>query len=110
MDTALNEELLRAIPDLQNRSFDDAAKILREASLVEFTAAVQEMQSRVQEAQNQLVTARQASSEADQQAAMKQLQQIQSEQTEKLKQITAQLQVRISALERLKGMSRSARR
>ena len=110
VDASLNEELLRTIPDLQNQSFDDAAKILREASLAEFTAAVQEMQSKVQEAQTQLATARQASSETDQQAAMKQLQQVQSEQTEKLKQITAQLQARIAALERLKGVSRSVRR
>jgi hypothetical protein len=110
VDLALDEELVRRIPDFENRSFDDAAKVLREASLAEFTAAVGEMQTKVQDAQKRLAAAQAAGSEADQQAAVRQLQQIQSEQTEKLKEITAQLQVRISALERLKGVSRSGRR
>ena len=108
VDPALNEELLRTIPDLESRSFEDAAKVLRESSLAEFTAAVREMQNNVLEMQKQLAAARGNKSEADQQAAMKQLQQVQNEGTKKLGEITAQLQIRLRALERLKGVDPSA--
>ncbi len=107
VDPAISEELVRTIPDLESRSFDDAAKILREAALVEFTAAVREMQAKVQETQKELAAAQGNKSEADQQAAMKQLQQVQAEQSRKLSEITARLQARIAVLERLKGVNRS---
>jgi hypothetical protein len=107
IDPTLSEELVRAIPDLDSRSFDDAAKILREASLAEFTAAVREMQTKVQETQKELA-AQGNKSEADQQAAIRQLQQVQSEQSRKLSEITAGLQARLQVLERLKGLNRSA--
>ena len=103
----ISEELVRTIPDFESRSFDDAAKILREAALVEFTAAVREMQAKVQETQKELAAAQGNKSEADQQAAMKQLQQVQAEQSRKLSEITARLQARIAVLERLKGVNRS---
>jgi hypothetical protein len=107
VDPAISEELVRTIPDLESRSFDDAAKILREAALVEFTAAVREMQAKVQETQKELAAAQGNKSEADQQAAMKQLQQVQTDQSKKLSEITARLQARITVLERLKGVNRS---
>jgi hypothetical protein len=106
IDPALSEELVRTIPDLDSRSYDDAAKILREASLAEFTAAVREMQTKVQETQKEMA-AQGNKSEADQQAAMRQLQQVQSEQSRKLSEITARLQARLQVLERLKGVNRS---
>jgi hypothetical protein len=107
LDPVISEELVRTIPDLQSRSFDDSAKILREAALKEFTATIHEMQTKVQTAEKQLADSQGRNSPDEQQAAMKQLQQIQSEQTEKLKAITAQLQARITVLERLKGVNRS---
>jgi ABC-type uncharacterized transport system len=106
VDSAISEELLRTIPDLESRSFDDAAKILRESALAEFTVAVRDMQSKVLETQKQMAAAQGTKSEADQQAAMKQLQQVQDAETKKLAEITARLQARIQALERLKGVSR----
>jgi len=105
VDPVSNEELLRTIPDLETRSFESAAQVLREASLAEFTAAVREMQDKVQEAQKQLAAAQESKSEADQKAAMKQLQQVQNDGTRKLGEITAQLQARIAVLERLKGVN-----
>lgn len=107
IDPVITEELVRIIPDLASRSFDDAAKILRESALKNFTATVNEMQTKVQTAEKQLADSQDKNSPADQQAAMKQLQRIQSEQTEKLKAITAQLQARIAGLERLKGVNHS---
>jgi len=107
VDPAISEELLRTIPDLDSRSFDDAAKILRASALAEFTAAVRVMQTKVQEAERELAAAQGNKSEADQHAAMKQLQQVQAAESKKLSEITAQLQARITALERLKGVNRS---
>ena len=111
IDAAISEELLRTIPDLESRSFDGAAKILRESALAEFTAAVREMQTKVQETQKELAAQGNRSenrSDADQRAAIKQLQQVQAEQSQKLSEITARLQARLQVLERLKGVNRSA--
>ena len=106
IDPAISEELVRSIPNLDSRSFADAAQILREASMAEFTAAVREMQTKVQETQKEL-TAQHNKSDADQQAATRQLQEVQTEQSKKLNEITARLQARIAVLERLKGVNRS---
>lgn len=106
VDPAISEELLRTIPDLDSRSFDDAAKLLREAALAEFAAAVQEMQSKIGEKQKELA-AQSNKPDSDQQAAVKQLQQVQTEQGKKLSEITARLQARLQVLERLKGVNRS---
>jgi len=105
VDPAVNEELLRTIPDLETRSFESASQVLRAASLEEFSAAVREMQRQVQEAKKQLAVAQDLKSDADQQTAMKQLQQVQDEGSRKLSEITARLQERITALEKLKGVS-----
>ena len=57
---------------------------------------------RVQEAQQRLAQARNGGSEADQQAALAALHKVQAEQADRLKQIAAQLQEQIAALEYLK--------
>lgn len=108
IDPAVTEEVLRTIPDLESRSFDEASKVLREAALAEFTAQANEMQGKVGEAQRHVLEAQQKNSERDHQAAVQELQRIQAEQTEKLKAITARLQSRIQALGQLKGQRPSA--
>ena len=105
IDPAISEELLRMFPDLASQSFDDAAKVLRESALAEFTAAVRAMQLKVQETEKQLAAAQGKKSEADPQAAMKQLRAVQDVETKKLDEITARLQTRIKVLERLKGVN-----
>ena len=69
----------------------------------ELKAAATEMQAEVQQAQQRLSRARNDKSEAEQEAAMKQLQQLQAEQAEKLKQIAARLQAQITVVEQLKS-------
>lgn len=108
IDPAVTEEVLRTIPDLESRSFNEASKILREAALAEFTAQANEMQSKLGEAQRHVVEAQQKNSEPNQQAAVLELQRIQTEQTEKLKEITARLQARITALGQIKGQRPAA--
>jgi len=100
---AITEEVRRTIPDLAAVSVERGKELLREAALQEFKAAAAELQAEVQKAQQRLGLAQQNQSEAEQQAARNHLQQVQAEQTERLKNISARLQDRIDAFERLKN-------
>jgi hypothetical protein len=94
-------EVKQMIPDYTSVSLEQGTEILRQAALKDFAAAAQEMENRVANAQEELSQA-ESKTASDQQAAMKHLQQVQTEQAEKLKQIAAQLQAQITALKQLK--------
>ncbi|MGD0744290.1 MAG: Gldg family protein [Verrucomicrobiota bacterium] len=96
-------EILRLIPDVKGTSLEDGTRILREAALRAFTDAGAEMEKQIQAAQQQLVAAQNGGSGAEQQSAMKHLQQVQLDQAEKLKQLATQLQTRISVFEQMKA-------
>ena len=96
------EEVKRALPNYASLSIDQGTEILRQATLKKFAAAVNELQSQVTQAQEELKLA-ENKSPADQQAAMKHLQEVQTEQSQKLQQIGGQLQTQIAALKQLKG-------
>ena len=96
------EDVKRALPNYASLSVDQGTEILRQAALKEYAAAAQELQSQVAQAQAELSQA-QSISPADQQAAMKHLQQVQAEQNQKLQQIGGQLQTQIAALKQLKS-------
>jgi len=96
------EDVKRALPNYASLSVDQGTEILRQAALKEFAAAAQELQSEVARAQAELSQA-QSKSPADQQVAMKHLQQVQAEQSQKLQQIAGQLQTQIAALKQLKN-------
>jgi hypothetical protein len=101
-DTNATAEVKRALPNLGSMSLEEGTQVLREAALNEFKAAAGEMEAQLRQARERLTAAQNGKSEAEQQAAMKELQRIQAEQTEKLKQIGARLQAQIAELERLK--------
>jgi len=105
-DTALAEKaaevVQRSIPNLASTSLEDGKRILREAALKEYKAAVAEMDSDIKEAQQRLLKAEAANSDSDRQAALERLRQVQSQQTEKLDQIATRSQAQIEALQRLK--------
>ena len=103
VDASVIEEVKRAIPNLDSVSLTEATQTLRVAALKEFVAATEEMERAVKEAEQRVQQAQNRGSEADRQSAVKHLQQVQAEHTEKLKQITAALQSRIAALSQLKG-------
>jgi hypothetical protein len=105
----ITNEVVRLIPDLKGTSVEDGTRILREAALKKFTAAGAEMEKQIQAAQQQLADAQNGRSEAEQQAAMKHLQQVQLDQAEKLKAIAAQLQAQISAFEQMKAAASAAK-
>ncbi|MBI5385642.1 MAG: Gldg family protein [Verrucomicrobia bacterium] len=101
-DTAAVEEIRRLFPDLNSISVDEGIRALRQKALTAFAAAAQETETRVKDAQERLQQAQSNNSEGAQEVAKKELQQIHSEQTDKLKQIAARLQAQIAALEQLK--------
>jgi hypothetical protein len=105
VDAATIEEVKQAIPNFASVSLEEGTQVLREAALKQFTAAAKEMDAQVQQAQQQLAQAENGQSAAGQQTAMKHVQQIQAEQTEKLQRIAARLQAQIAALKQLKGMA-----
>ena len=102
-NTAALEEIRQVIPNLDSISVAEGTRILREASLKEFTAAATQLQAQLKDAQQRLQDAQNSGSESDQQAAMKNLQQVQSDLTEQLKKIAAKGQAQINALKQLKS-------
>jgi hypothetical protein len=101
-ESAVLDEVKRLVPNLASVSVEEGTRILREKTLQSFGEATKEMQLRIQESEQGLVTARNSGSPAEQQEALKKLQIVQAEQTQKLKQISAQLQAQLAALEHLK--------
>jgi hypothetical protein len=101
-------EILRLIPDLQGTSLEDGNRILREAAFEEFATTGAQMENQIKAAQQRLSEAQNGMSEAEQQAAMKHLQQLQLEQGEKYKQIAARLQVQLDVFRQMKAAVPSA--
>ncbi len=96
-------EILRLIPNVKGTSLEDGIRILRAATVDKFSEASAGMEKQIQAAQQQVADAQNGRSEAEQQAAMKHLQQVQLEQAEKIKALAAQLQAQISAFEQMKA-------
>jgi len=96
------EDVKRALPNYASLTVDQGTEILREAALKKYAAAAQELQSQITQAQAELNQA-EGKSLAEHQAAMKHLQQVQAEQSQKLQQIGGQLQTQVAALKQLKG-------
>jgi hypothetical protein len=103
VNTAAVQEVKALIPNLATVSVEAGKQILRDAALRDFTAAAKEMEGQVKEAEQRLTQARNGGSDADQQATMQHLQQVQAEQTEKLKQIAARSKAQIDVLQQLKA-------
>jgi hypothetical protein len=105
----VTNEIVRLIPDLKGTSLEDGTRILREATLKEFTAAGIEMEGKLKVAQQQLSDAQNGQSEAEQQDAMKHLQEVQLEQGEKYKQIAARLQDQLAVFQQMKAAPPAAK-
>jgi len=105
VDPSSVEEIKRLIPNAESVSLAEATRILREASFKEFAAAANQFQTQLSQAQDRLKTAQNGGSEADQQSAIKDLQQVQAEQSARLKEIAAKAQAQIEALKQLKSGS-----
>jgi hypothetical protein len=103
VNPAVIEQVKETVPNYASISLNDAEQILRETALKEFADATTESDDAVKRAQQQLEDAQHSGSAADQQAAMKHLQDTQAAAADKLKQIAANLQQKIAALKSLKN-------
>ena len=102
IQAAAAEQVARAIPNLATVSLEEGTALLRQSAMDDLKAAASASESRLQEAQQRVLDA-QNKSAAEQQAALKHLQQVQADQTGKIKEIAARLQNQIEALRRLKS-------
>ncbi|HLP76392.1 MAG TPA: Gldg family protein [Candidatus Paceibacterota bacterium] len=96
IDPAVIQQVKRIVPDYQTMSLDEAKRILQEADLKEFKAAVDQIQAETRDAERRL------GNQGDPQAIVKELQELHAAQTEKLKAIAARATAREEALTRLK--------
>jgi hypothetical protein len=90
------------IPDIASTSLEDGRKQLQAVALKDFAEAAGEMDTQLKDAQQRLTQAQAGGSEADQQAAMKNLQDVQAKQSAKLREIAARARAQIAAFEQLK--------
>ena len=103
MNTNAIEEVKALIPNLSTVSAVAGKQILQDAAYKDFTAAAKEMQVQIKEAEQRMTQAQNGGSEAEQQAALKHLQQVQAEQAEKLQQIAARSKAQLDAFQQLKA-------
>ncbi len=106
VNTAAVQEVKILIPNLATVSVQEGERIVQEAALKDFTAAAKEMAAQLKEAEQRMSQAQNGGSEAEQQAARANLQQVQGEQTEKLKQIAARSKAQFDAFQQLKAAAR----
>ena len=90
-------EVNRVIPNPSAVSWEDGKKILRETALTLFQTTVSAMQAEMQQAQQQVAQAAANGSDADRQAAVERLKQLQATHAEKMSEIARQSQAQIEA-------------
>lgn len=105
IDLAALEAVKRSIPDVHSASLESGKRILREAAVTEFEQAVLDLQARQKKAEQDFIQGQTNKSDEQQRVATKKLQELQTEQMEKLKQIAANSKAQIDAFEQLKGAS-----
>ena len=103
IDPAVIAEVKLAIPDFATQSLQGGENILRANALKDMAAAAAQIDQDNKAAAQQLSDAQNGGSAADQQAAMKHVQDTQLAGTQKLKDIAARLQAQIDALKNLKN-------
>lgn len=101
-DPTIIEAVKRAVPNFETLPLEEGEGILHDAALKELKLAVNEAEAQAKEARQRFTDAQNAGSEADMTAARQRLQQIQTEQMEKLKQISAKAQAQVEALRQLR--------
>jgi hypothetical protein len=102
-DSEALEAVKRAIPNIASVSLEEGTQILRVATLNEFAAVSQEMETKMKAAEESFTQAQANGSEAGQENARKLLLQLQAEQTDRFKQAVARSQAQIQALQQLKA-------
>ena len=100
---AITNEILRLIPDINAASPEDANRIFHQDFVNQCAKAGAEMEAQINVAAQQVVKAQNSGSPADLEAARKKLSQVQFDQTEKLKEVAAHLQLQLDAFQQMKA-------
>jgi hypothetical protein len=103
LDTGLVEQVKKTIPDPASTTLEEGTQQLRTAALGEFMAAATGMQTQIGAAEQRLKEVQQSGTAAEQEQAMRKLQELQAAQTQKLKEIAAHSQALVDTLTRLKS-------
>jgi hypothetical protein len=102
-DTATLATVKRLIPNVDSISVDEGRRVLGEASFAGFKQEAQEMETKLKAAQARFLQAQADQSEAGQEAARKEIQQIQADQLASLRRLTAASQGQMNALQQIKA-------
>ena len=105
---AITNEIMRLIPNLDATSAEDANRIIHEDFLNQCAKAGAEMEAQINAAAQEVVKAQNGGSASDLAAARKRLTQVQLEQTEKLKEVAAHLQMQLAAFQQMKAAPANA--
>ena len=103
-DPNVIESVRRAVPDLADISLSEANKRLLENAQSEFRRAGAEWIAKISEAQ-QKATEAQSRSQAEQQAALKHLVELQSQRAKEMSEIASRFEAQTKALDQLKSSS-----
>ena len=98
----------RLIPDVNATSMEDADQIFHAEFMKQCAEAGTELETLINAAQQQVVQAQNNGSPADLTAAQKHLAEVQLAQADKLKQVAAQLQIRLAVFQRMKASATNA--
>ena len=105
---AVTNEILRLIPNINATSAEDANRIIHQDFLNQCAKAGAEMEAQINAAAQEVVKAQNSGSSADLEAARKKLSQVQFDQTEKLKEVAAHLQLQLDAFQQMKAAATNA--
>ncbi len=100
-DAVSTDELLAAVPEVETLPLVEATQKVKAAGLEEFKTAAAEIQAQLAAAHQRLAEAQKAGPESEQ-AARKELHQLQAEQDDRLAEISRRMQGRLAALQQLK--------
>jgi hypothetical protein len=105
---AITNEIMRLIPNINAASPEDADRIFHQDFLNQCAKAGAEMEAQINAAAQKVVNAQNSGSPAELEAARKHLSQVQLEQTEKLKEVAAHLQLQLAAFQQMKAATTNA--
>jgi hypothetical protein len=103
INTTAVQEVRSLIPDLSAVSVKAGKQVLLDAAYKEYAAAAKEMQTQVKEAEQRVTQAKNGGTDAERQAALQHLQQLQTEQAERLMAIAAKSKAQVDTFLQLKA-------
>ena len=104
---AVTNEILRLIPDINAATPEDADRIFHQDFLNQCAKAGAEMEAQIKAAEQEVAKMQNSGSSADLETARKKLAQVQLDQTEKLKEVAAHLQLQLDAFQQMKAATNS---